>query len=46
MVHLVQRGISLSAAVSRQLEFYKNDDAREAVRDIKDGDTLLVGGIR
>lgn len=41
----VQRGISSSAPVSRQLEIYKNDDARVAVRDIKDGDTLLVGGI-
>ena len=40
----MQRGISLSPAVSRQLEIYKNDEAREAVRDIKDGNTLLVGG--
>lgn len=41
----VQRGIALSAAVSRQLEIYKSSDAREAVRDIRDGNTVLVGGI-
>lgn len=39
-----KRRISLSSAVSRQLEIYKNDEARDAVRDIKDGNTLLVGG--
>ena len=39
-----QRGISLSFTVSRQLEIYKSDNVSEAVRDIKDGNTLLVGG--
>ena len=42
---ILQSGISSSAALSRRLEIYKSDEAREAVRDIKDGDTLLVGGI-
>ena len=36
--------MSLSARLGRQLEIYKSDEAREAVRDVKDGDTLLVGG--
>ncbi|XP_065904486.1 succinyl-CoA:3-ketoacid coenzyme A transferase 1, mitochondrial-like [Dysidea avara] len=42
--HILQRGLSQSTRLCRPVEFYDDHTAGEAVRDIKDGSTLLVGG--